>query len=376
MLEKKLKDPKLAGKRIIHCCSSDLKARSNAAYLICSYLVIVQRQPAEAAFSPFIGLEPPLLGYRDATASSRVSFELTVKDCLDGLEASLRARLFDWERFSAETYEFFSRVENGDANWILPDKFLAFAGPYPTPVDEDGFKAFTPEDYVPMFLDAGIRMVIRLNRKNYDRQKFIDKGIKHVDLYFPDGTCPSREIITRFLNITESEPGPCAVHCKAGLGRTGTLIGLYAMKHHRIPARAFIGWNRICRPGSILGAQQQFLVDMEAAMFQAGDMMKPIPTARLSLAEAANSKGYHEQNMNPLPFRELAEDELTEDVNQGERLCKAKREADLGGPINGHGYDSYMFAGTPSHGTGGTGAPPDPFYYSGQHRHMTQVGTR
>jgi len=46
---------------------------------------------------------------------------------------------------------------------------------------------------------------------------------------------------------------------KAGLGRTGSLIACYAMKHYRFPAAAFIGWIRICRPGSILGPQQNWL---------------------------------------------------------------------------------------------------------------------
>ena len=43
------------------------------------------------------------------------------------------------------------------------------------------------------------------------------------------------------------------MHCKSGLGRTGTLIGMYAMKHYNISAADFIGWVRIVRPGSIHG---------------------------------------------------------------------------------------------------------------------------
>ncbi|CAN0452469.1 unnamed protein product, partial [Scytosiphon promiscuus] len=37
---------------------------------------------------------------------------------------------------------------------------------------------------------------------------------------------------------------------KAGLGRTGTCIGCYLMKHYSFSAAEVIGWMRICRPVS------------------------------------------------------------------------------------------------------------------------------
>jgi len=71
------------------------------------------------------------------------------------------------------------------------------------------------------------------------------------------------------LQVAEEEK-VIAVHCKAGLGRTGTLIGCYAMKHYYFPAADFIGWIRIARPGSILGPQQNYLIEIEKTMREQG----------------------------------------------------------------------------------------------------------
>ena len=56
------------------------------------------------------------------------------------------------------------------------------------------------------------------------------------------------------------------MHCKAGLGRTGSLIGCYIMKHWRWTAMETVAWLRICRPGSIIGHQQEWLEEKEAEM--------------------------------------------------------------------------------------------------------------
>ena len=57
------------------------------------------------------------------------------------------------------------------------------------------------------------------------------------------------------------------MHCKAGLGRTGSLIGCYMMKHWRWTAMETIAWLRICRPGSIIGHQQEWLEEKQAEMW-------------------------------------------------------------------------------------------------------------
>ena len=45
---------------------------------------------------------------------------------------------FDPAKFNVQAYEFYEKVDHGDMNWIVPDKFLAFAGPSASPIDADG----------------------------------------------------------------------------------------------------------------------------------------------------------------------------------------------------------------------------------------------
>ncbi|KAJ8963967.1 hypothetical protein NQ314_005226 [Rhamnusium bicolor] len=99
---------------------------------------------------------------------------------------------------------------------------------------------------------------------------FTQVGIQHFDLIFPDGTTPPKDILLKFLSIAEMAPAAIAVHCKAGLGRTGSLIGSYLIKHYRMTAKEAISWMRICRPGSVIGQQQIWLEKIESWLWRTG----------------------------------------------------------------------------------------------------------
>jgi protein-tyrosine phosphatase len=133
-----------------------------------------------------------------------------------------------------------------------------------------GVYTLTPDQYVPLMKSLGVTCIVRFNDKCYDRKVFTNNGIRHVDLYYEDGGNPSDNILQSFLQLCESEKGAIAVHCKAGLGRTGTNIAAYMMKHYGYTAKETIAWCRICRPGCIVGPQQQYLLSIEARMFQEG----------------------------------------------------------------------------------------------------------
>ncbi|OMJ75408.1 hypothetical protein SteCoe_25448 [Stentor coeruleus] len=260
-LEKLIKNPAYSSYKIYHYTTLNPQKRSNAAYLIGAFQILVLNRSAQESWNPFTIL-PAFLDFRDAGYGG-CTYRCTILHCLKGLEKAIQLGWFDYKKFNIHEYEFYEKVENGDWNWVIPNKMLAFASPSPASSDNDGFKVWTPEDYAPLFKSLGITAVVRLNNKTYEAERFTQRGVKHYDLYFLDGSVPSDNIIKEFLRIAETETGALAVHCKAGLGRTGTLIGIYSMKHFDFPAADFIGWIRLCRPGSVLGPQQQFLVEIE-----------------------------------------------------------------------------------------------------------------
>ncbi|XP_069817824.1 dual specificity protein phosphatase CDC14B isoform X2 [Dendropsophus ebraccatus] len=272
-LNKKMKSFSLTKKKIVHYTSSDPKKQANAAFLIGSYAIIhLKKLPEEMHRLLQMG-NVTYLPFRDASFGTS-SFHLTLLDCFHAVHKALQYEFFDFRTFDLEEYQHYERAENGDFNWIIPKKFLAFSGPHQKSKMENGYPHHAPEAYFPYFREHNLTTIIRLNKKMYEAKRFTDAGFEHHDLFFVDGSTPSDPIVKKFLNICENAEGAIAVHCKAGLGRTGTLIACYMMKHYRMTAAESIAWIRICRPGSVIGPQQQFLVDKQMSLWNEGDIYR------------------------------------------------------------------------------------------------------
>ena len=267
-------------RRVYFCTTDDPHRKTNAAVLVGALCVMHLGRAADDAYRPLLPLKP-FAPFRDASCGPS-TYHLTVLDCLRGLQRARDAHVLDFRSpagssasaFDCEAYEHYERVENGDLNWAVPGKIIAFSGPHARRTRWAGFQSLTPEDYWEPFKQAGVTAIIRLNKRLYDRRRFTEGGFRHHELYFPDGSCPTGAIVDRFCSLVEAEPGVVAVHCKAGLGRTGVLIGLYIIKHYGFTANEALGYLRIVRPGSIIGPQQHFLRDRERRMWASGDAFR------------------------------------------------------------------------------------------------------
>jgi len=275
MLNAKLQSPELRDKVIYYYSSSHPHARANAAFLMGAWQVLYLGRSPEDAWKPLGDYGPDYPPFHDASPCA-CTYDVTVLHCLKGLHKARHFNFFNFDAFDLAEYEHFEAVENGDLNWIVEGKFFAFAGPHDRNRSSnlDGYQTLAPEDYAAYFQRKNVGLIVRLNKPYYNKSKFIQMGADHIDLYYLDGSNPPMRILKKFLAVAEQATGAIGVHCKAGLGRTGTCIGCYCMKHYKFTAAEIIGWMRICRPGSVIGPQQHFMQEMEQTLWQEGDLYR------------------------------------------------------------------------------------------------------
>ena len=257
-LHKILNEPRNKNKCVGFYSSNDSRQRTNAACILCCYMVLVQNWAPHQVLLPIAQIDPPFMPFRDA-GYSHADFEVTIQDVVYGVWRAKERNLLDMRSFDLEEYEQYERVDQGDLN-ILANDFIPFASPKQSRPGAPLNTAF--KSVLELFREKNVQLVVRLNSHLYDKREFTKRGIQHVDMIFEDGTCPTMDFVQKFIGASETvinKGGKVAVHCKAGLGRTGCLIGAYLIYTHGFTASECIAYMRMIRPGMVVGPQQHWL---------------------------------------------------------------------------------------------------------------------
>ncbi|KAH0541582.1 hypothetical protein FGG08_003930 [Glutinoglossum americanum] len=275
-----LGDPDNEDRHIVFWSNADSRSRANAACILACYMVLIQYWPPHLALAPIAQADPPLMPFRDA-GYSQADYMINVQDVVYGVWKAKEEGLCGLRDFSLEEYEKYERVDMGDFNWLTPS-FLAFASPKHEPTQaipqSSPLYSMLPTSLASLrqstlpqpfknvlshFTSRNIGLVVRLNSQLYSSTYFTVLGIDHMDMIFEDGTCPPLPLVRQFIKIAHNtitvKHKGVAVHCKAGLGRTGCLIGAYLIYRHGFTANEIIAFMRFMRPGMVVGPQQHWL---------------------------------------------------------------------------------------------------------------------
>lgn len=136
----------------------------------------------------------------------------------------------------------------GAASWITPDIIAC---------------AYPESDEVLAALAAqGVSLLINLHTRAHPPERLLKHGLTELHLPTRDFTPPKLADVVRGISAVELAVAAgrrVAVHCGAGLGRTGTFVACYLVKTGLSPDAAVAAVRR-ARPGSIETATQEALV--------------------------------------------------------------------------------------------------------------------
>ncbi len=123
-----------------------------------------------------------------------------------------------------------------EAYWVEPGSLLA--GPYPAPR-----WAHITNDKLERLLQAGIQLFVDLTEKG-ESLPYVDQlggKARHQRMPISDFDTPSPYEMVNILNTLDyarRRSQRVYIHCLAGLGRTGTVVGCYLARHGLTGAEA------------------------------------------------------------------------------------------------------------------------------------------
>ena len=120
--------------------------------------------------------------------------------------------------------------------WVIPNRFLA--GEYP-----GAFGAERIRKRLDALLEAGLDTFVNLTRPDelpdyapilLERAGYYGKDVRIHRLAIEDFGLPTRELMLDILSVLDgalNEGRNVYVHCWGGIGRTGTTVGCYLVRH-------------------------------------------------------------------------------------------------------------------------------------------------
>ena len=133
-------------------------------------------------------------------------------------------------------------------SWLLENKLAGSA--IPTSIDE-----------VQWAIDQGVKSIITVREEPLDESWI--KDVKYLHIHSNDMGVPEFvDLVSSvdFIHNRITNDEPVMVHCLAGMGRTGTLLACYLVKHQKMSADEAIQKVRTERPGSIQSFPQEEII--------------------------------------------------------------------------------------------------------------------
>jgi hypothetical protein len=130
--------------------------------------------------------------------------------------------------------------------WVLPGRLLA--GEHPCGRDDT-----VTRRRVDLLLAAGVRSFVDLTQDDEmpAYAQHLPKKVEYWNLPIPDHSVPQDPARMREIQLALAEGmvdgGAVYVHCRAGIGRTGTAIGCWLRERGMAPQAALAELNRLWR---------------------------------------------------------------------------------------------------------------------------------